>query len=583
MDITNKLDDNDLNAHQNNYKELYAGMSNAQAAKVILDNFLNGSGVVSRIMIENNAINETKIADGSVTHVKIGQLAVDGSNIYPNAVTPSKIADNAIGSRHILDTVVSRGKLSGKFLFNRRVENNESIDTVFNDGTYIITSGNSGTFPDGTNRTHNWVMSVEVISNVWVYQTLYRLELPNERFTRVILTTTPTLYQWHKHSIGANSVKQENLDSESVSREKLSKNFLFTKRVENTEPIEKIVNDGTYIITAGNSGNFPDGENKNLNWVMTVEVVNTHWVYQTINRLEQPQIRYTRVINNLNGTVYQWHKHNFGGNEGEGGNEPTPDLNRVPHKKMLMIGNSFSLNATEYVNRMCDEQNIDVTIGILYRAGESLENHYNNALSDDTVYTYYERTSRSGVVNTTTHTNYSFSGALDRHNWDIVTFQQNSSNSNKYETFQPYLNNLKSIVENVLGANVTNGVLQTWALSKTVNPNQEQAFQDIVNAYDDAAYDADLGLILPTGAAIQSARTNLKLQSVDNELTEDGSHLSELGKYIASMTVFQSLYKGYSDVQQIDLNIGDITDYQKSISRNAATNAIINHKIVVEL
>lgn len=496
-------------------------------------------------------IKGTHIEDGAITHIKLGPLAVDGSNIYPNAVTPSKIADNAIGSRHILDTVVSRNKLSSKFLFNRRIENSESIDKVYDDGTYIITAGNKGSYPEDADPAHNWVMSVEVINNVWVYQTLFRLEAPNLKYTRVILSSSETVYRWHKVMVGKSAVQTDNLEDESVKREKLGKNFLYTKRIENTEKIDDVVNDGTYIITAGNQGTYPDGENRNLNWALKVEVVNTNWVYQTLYRLEQPQIRYTRVINNLNKTVYKWHKFNFGESSG-GSDNPTPaPVEQRVHKKILMIGNSFSLNATQFLPEICAEQNIDLTVGILYRSGESLENHYNNAVSNEPVYTYYERTSSNGSTNTTTHTNFTFNQAVNRRDWEYVTFQQRSSDSNKYDTYQPYLNNLKDKVSSVINGEVEYGVLQTWALSTSVNTAQTTAYNDIVNAYRQAMKDSDLAFNLPAGTAIQNARAISDLKALDDELTDDGYHLSDAGKYIASATLFESLFRGYGSIEQM--------------------------------
>src|SRR5699024_9951615 len=169
----------------NNFEELYNGLGTAVENDKKLNDFLNGVGVVSSSMLKTNsvygdiirdggigtrhlldstvsrakiqdgAVSKDKIADESVTHSKIGALAVDESNIYPNAVTPSKIADNAIGSRHVLNNTLGRSKLTSKFLFNRRIENSESIDSIFDDGTYIISSGNTGTFPDDADPADN--------------------------------------------------------------------------------------------------------------------------------------------------------------------------------------------------------------------------------------------------------------------------------------------------------------------------------------------------------------------------------------------------------------------------------------------
>lgn len=368
------------------------------------------------------------------------------------------------------------------------------------------------------------------------------------------------------------SITTEKLADNSVKREKLSDRFLFNGRIPVDNPIENVVNDGTYIVTGGNSGIFPEGESSASAWGMNVEVVNVNWVYQTIYKLDRPDIRYLRVKDNLNNIVYSWKKILFHSEE-----------NEKPNKKILMIGNSFSLNATKYVPNMCAEQGVDVTIGILYRSGERLENHLINAQSNDAIYTYYERTSINGVTNLTTHTNFTFSQALERNEWEYVTFQQRSSDSNKYETYQPFLTDLKSFVETNLTQTVNYGVLQTWALSSTVNPNQQEAYTSIVGAYRQAMIDSDLSFILPAGTAIQNARGIAEINAIDDELTDDGYHLGELGMYIASASVFESLFRGHGSVEQMQFKPNTVNNYQRYVASKVSNNSVDHPEKTTEL
>ena len=368
------------------------------------------------------------------------------------------------------------------------------------------------------------------------------------------------------------SITTGKLADNSVKREKLSDRFLFNGRIPVDNPIENVVNDGTYIVTGGNSGIFPEGESSASAWGMNVEVVNVNWVYQTIYKLDRPDIRYLRVKDNINNIVYSWKKILFHSEENEN-----------PHKKILMIGNSFSLNATKYVPNMCAEQGVDVTIGILYRSGETLENHLINAQSNDAIYTYYERTSINGVTNLTTHTNFTFSQALERNEWEYVTFQQRSSDSNKYETYQPFLTDLKSFVETNLTQTVNYGVLQTWALSSTVNPNQQEAYTAIVGAYRQAMIDSDLSFILPAGTAIQNARGIAEINAIDDELTDDGYHLGELGMYIASASVFESLFRGHGSVEQMQFKPNTVNNYQRYVASKVSSNSVDYPERITEL
>ena len=90
--------------------------------------------------------------------------------------------------------------------------------------------------------------------------------------------------------------------------------------------------------------------------------------------------------------------------------------------------------------------------------------------------------------------------------------------------------------------------------------------------------DADIGILIPCGSAIQSARTNSELMSKDDELTEDGSHLSELGDYIAGLTIFQTLLSGRYK-KDIDSDVtfkpSSVTNYQMYLSKLVAKNAEI--------
>lgn len=538
------------------------------AAEKILA-FLDGTGTVGSAMIADGSVDESKLADGSVTFNKISNSAILPRHLTSGSVSASKIADDSIGSRHVLNGTLGREQLTNKFLFTRRIENEESIDTVFDDGLYIITSGNSGTFPEGEDINLNWALRVEVINEVWVEQTLFVLSYQNISYKRTILATSGQLYPWYKELFDENNViKQNNIQDKSVSRSELTDNFLYRGRIENDTPIENVVQDGTYIITSGNTGDFPEGESAGNHWALSVEVVNVNYVYQTLIRLIDPDIRYTRVINALDDIVYPWKKFNFG-------NSKENDVpGTINSKNILLIGNSFSLNATEYIHNICASMGIDINVGILYRSGESLEAHYNNAVSDDAIYTYYERTSSNSTAEGTTTENFSFSDGLVKRDWDMVTFQQRSGYSNDYATYQPYLNDLIAIVNNAIGNEVDFGVLQTWAYSSTQDANPEQMYNDIVDAYDQAMFDSDIGIIIPVGTAIQNARSDEKIKNIDDELTSDGVHLGDLGKYIASVTVFESLYRGHYSAQQIDYKPEIITEYQKYISKLTAMNAV---------
>src|SRR5699024_8113539 len=245
---------------------------------------------------------------------------------------------------------------------------------------------------------------------------------------------------------------------------------------------------------------------------MEVSTIPANWTHQTVYKLANPEIRYIRTVRIFSDgiTEGEWKKFISGGNNVEDDNV----------YKILMIGNSYSTNATEYLSEISASAGVNVKVGILYRDGERLSSHYANAMSKEKNYFYYRRSAIDGVANSDRLNNYSFDDGLLDEDWDLILFQQRSGDAPDYSTYQPYLNDLKTYIsETINNDEVKFGVHQTWARSST-NPNHfEGMYTDIVSAYQNAMKDLDSGIIIPNGTSIQNARSNNDLLSVDDELT----------------------------------------------------------------
>ena len=96
-------------------EELYSGIESstgtATNAESLINDFLNGTGVVSRKMMANNSVDTTKIADGSVNNSKITDGSVSTSKLADVSVTNGKLADDSIGASKLRDGSVGKGKL----------------------------------------------------------------------------------------------------------------------------------------------------------------------------------------------------------------------------------------------------------------------------------------------------------------------------------------------------------------------------------------------------------------------------------------------------------------------------------------
>lgn len=561
------LDDNDMNSLNSNFTELYGYLRFIEEAKQKIDDFLLFENVITNKMLMDGSISHSKLGDGvvhennigdyQVTKVKIAGNSVDSLRIEDEAVINSKIKNRTLTAEKADKGAWTRNELSKNFMDSGQIIKTQSIDTVFSDGFYMIDAENTGTFPDGEANDNNWTLEVKTLSNQWCHQTLAKRTQPHIRYLRRIRTTTNEVMSW---------VKILN-DSEKILNSQLSTDFLYRGRIPIENSIDEVFSDGNYILDVGNVGTFPD-ENDKSGWVMTVSTIAGNWTTQTLIKRTEPNIRYVRAIRNDRIDLYPWvfigaHKSNVA----------------TKTFKMLMIGNSYDLDVTEYLAEIAASAGVDVKIGILYRAGERLSAHYDNAINKSQNYAYHIRSSMDGNATKEVIPDVSISDAVEGDDWDIITFHQRSTLSDDYSTYQPYLNDLQSFVKNIsTNTNVEFAVLQTWAYSTSRREDQSVMYEGVVDAGKQSMKDADIGVLIPCGSAIQSARTNSELMSKDDELTEDGSHLSELGDYITGLTIFQTLLSGRYK-KDIDSDVAfkpsSVTNYQMYLSKLVAKNATI--------
>src|SRR5690606_35572826 len=134
--------------------------------------------------------------------------------------------------------------------------------------------------------------------------------------------------------------------------------------------------------------------------------------------------------------------------------------------KVHAIGNSFSQDAIEtYMYELADAAGRKVIIGNLYIGGASLSVHWKNASGDRPAYSYRKIGLDGEKVN---KANTSISTALVDEDWDYISFQQASSFSGQYETFEEHLPQLFTYVK---GRATNPGVKyilhQTWAYEQS--------------------------------------------------------------------------------------------------------------------
>ena len=94
-------------------EELYSNLGTATGTKIKLDNFLNGSKVVDRTMLDDAAVGPSQLDNGAVSSSKIQDAAIGTRHLLVNAVTEEKIRDGSISSSKLsVDSVsMNKGKI----------------------------------------------------------------------------------------------------------------------------------------------------------------------------------------------------------------------------------------------------------------------------------------------------------------------------------------------------------------------------------------------------------------------------------------------------------------------------------------
>lgn len=203
---------------------------------------------------------------------------------------------------------------------------------------------------------------------------------------------------------------------------------------------------------------------------------------------------------------------------------------------ILSIGNSFSQDAVRYLHRIAKNMGVDLHTVNLVIGGCSLEAHFRNIKGDNKVYAFEFDGEYTGFQ-------LSIKEALISRAWDVITIQQVSVQSPKYETYQPYLNfcvdyireycpKAKIYLQQVWSYENGGPQLTGW----TKYENTDDMFADVKASYDKAVIDSGAIGVIPSG------ETMLELMHGGYKVHRDGFHASlGLGRYAIALTWFSRL------------------------------------------
>lgn len=252
--------------------------------------------------------------------------------------------------------------------------------------------------------------------------------------------------------------------------------------------------------------------------------------------------------------------------------------------RILAIGNSFSQDAVEqYLHELAEAEGISTIIGNMFIGGCSLERHVKNARDNAPAYAYRKigtdgKKREKGKM--------SLEAVLADEDWDYVSLQQASPFSGMYETYEASLPELIEYVKARLPKKTKLMLHQTWAYASTskhsgfknYNCNQLTMYQAIADAVKKAAKANKIKIVIPSGTAIQNARTSF----IGDHLNRDDYHLDvKIGRYTAACTWFERIFK--HNVVGNPYAPEGLDEVRKAVAQKAAHAAVKHPYKVTEL
>lgn len=229
--------------------------------------------------------------------------------------------------------------------------------------------------------------------------------------------------------------------------------------------------------------------------------------------------------------------------------------------QVLAIGNSFSQDATAYLKKISECGKGDITVVNLFIGGCPLSRHYRNMISGDRAYSMEFNGQSTGFF-------VSLEEALLSRDWDVITIQQASPVSTRYETYQPYLDTLAAYVRECC-PKAKLMIHETWAYEEGSDrlvkgmkyEKRIDMYNDLHSAYAQASEDINADGVIPSGTLMQKL-----IENGVTRLHRDTFHASlDIGRYALALLWFKKL-TGRSVLENgFKCPVGEISDEEYAI------------------
>lgn len=260
--------------------------------------------------------------------------------------------------------------------------------------------------------------------------------------------------------------------------------------------------------------------------------------------------------------------------------------------RILAVGNSYTDDSVSYLGYIAAASGIDPSKFCIVRtwiSASSLDNWYSAYVNNTTA----TATTRIAGTLSASSSNSGFRTLLESTEWDVITFNELSTRSCTPSLFEPALTELvKGIRKSCPNKKVVIGWNLIWRYKNGFNsltPQGQARWEALVEiAKKKIISDNGIDFIIPSGTAIENAR-NSTLNNSD-ELTRDGTHLSDIGRYIVGCTWWEAIMAPMFN-NTILGNTSDISDMpsdsrqtpeqtltaeQKALAQRCAFNAVMD-------
>jgi len=238
--------------------------------------------------------------------------------------------------------------------------------------------------------------------------------------------------------------------------------------------------------------------------------------------------------------------------------------------KVLAFGNSFSGDATVYIDDIAKADGKDLRVANCAKGGCSLAQHYNYMLNSSEAYGFVYYTKDAAPQNFTSVT---MQQALAASDWDYIVIQQVSQDSGMPETFEPYLVEILTYFEEQCpDAEILFHTTWAYAANSThsgfanYDNDQSTMHEAIEDAYLEASARYGYVPLIPTGEAIRIARAT----SMGDNLNRDGYHLNDKGRMIAALV----WYETFTGISALDTKV-DLTTLTGTVGETGGVTGFV--------